>query len=128
MDIKKLQIIPEPIVPNNQAKNKMSPDKPAESFQDVLFRELDNARQIKISAHAQRRLVERNIDLNQKDWGEIASAMNKAASKGSINSLLIHGEMALIVSVKNRTVISAMNKEDLKEHVFTNIDSAVIIK
>lgn len=128
MEIKKLQIIPEPVVPKNDAKNKKLPDKPAESFQDVLFRELDSARQIKISAHAQRRLVERNIDIDRKDWEKITGAMNKAESKGAVNSLLIHGELVLIVSVKNRTVISAMDKENMKEHVFTNIDSAVIIK
>lgn len=73
-------------------------------------------------------MMERNIKLDQTDWHKINNAINKAENKGAHNSLLIHGELALIVSVKNRTVISAMDEVSMKEHVFTNIDSAVIIK
>jgi len=36
--------------------------------------------------------------------------------------------LALIVSIKNRTVITAVDGQSLKENVFTNIDSAVIAR
>jgi flagellar operon protein len=36
-------------------------------------------------------------------------------------------DVALVVSVRNRTVITAMDKENLRNNVFTNIDSAVIV-
>jgi len=34
---------------------------------------------------------------------------------------------AFIVSVTNRTVITALDGSSMKENVFTNIDSAVIV-
>jgi flagellar operon protein len=34
---------------------------------------------------------------------------------------------ALVVSIKNRTVITAVDPGSLKDNVFTNIDSAVIV-
>ena len=33
---------------------------------------------------------------------------------------------AFVVSVPNRTVITAVGSEHMREHVFTNVDSAVI--
>ena len=33
---------------------------------------------------------------------------------------------AFVVSVKNRVVITAVDREGLKDQVFTNIDSAVL--
>lgn len=129
MNIGRINVVPEPLVqksgPGNQKK---VTEKTAESFQDIFSRELAGAKQIKVSAHAQRRMLERNITLDRADWEKINSAVNKAESKGARNSLLIHGDLALIVNITNRTLISAMDEESIKEHVFTNIDSAVIIK
>jgi flagellar operon protein len=129
MEINRINVIPEPLIQKNKPGSpKKAVKKTAESFQDIFSRELAGAKQIKVSAHAQRRMLERNITLNRADWEKINHAVSRAESKGAKNSLLIHGELALIVSVKNRTVISAMDEESIKEHVFTNIDSAVIIK
>ena len=33
---------------------------------------------------------------------------------------------AFVVSVKNKTVITAVDAQSMREHVFTNIDSAVL--
>jgi flagellar operon protein len=35
-------------------------------------------------------------------------------------------DLAMVVSVRNRTVVTVVDKEHLKQNVFTNIDSAVI--
>ncbi|AGL01652.1 TIGR02530 family flagellar biosynthesis protein [Desulfoscipio gibsoniae] len=128
MLIKGVHIVPEPVIQNTCTTKTTSPGKQIESFQDYLSQSLTDAKQVKLSAHAKQRMIERNIVLNQTDWHKINNAINKAENKGARNSLLIHGELALIVSVKNRTVISAMDEVSMKEHVFTNIDSAVIIK
>lgn len=128
MKINGTHIIPEPIVQKTNVPGKAPSDKRTASFQEILFREQAAAQKIKLSAHAQRRLLERNIQLAPGDWAKINNAVNRAEAKGANNSLLIHGELALIVNVKNRTVISAMDEESVKEHVFTNIDSAVIVK
>ena len=52
--------------------------------------------------------------------------MVKLAEKGGRESLVIMGDLALIVSVTNKTVITAINGENIRNNVFTNIDSAVI--
>lgn len=101
---------------------------PGKQFGDLLQQELERAGGLKISAHAERRLRERNIVLDSNDMAKIEGAVQKAAAKGSRESLVIYGDIALVASVKNRTLITAVDGEALREHVFTNIDSAVIIK
>ena len=90
-------------------------------FNDVL------KSQLKVSGHAQTRLSSRNIKLGDADWGRVIKGIDMAASKGAKDSLVMLDDIALVVSVKNRTVITAVDKAQLKDNVFTNIDSAVIV-
>ena len=85
------------------------------------------SREIKISAHAQARLSSRGIDLNEARMAKLTEAVDRAAAKGAKESLVLMEDLAVIVSVKNRTVITAVDEASLKENVFTNIDSAVIV-
>jgi len=98
------------------------------SFGEILSAEFERAGGIKLSAHAERRLQERNLTLNREDLSKIEGAVQKAAAKGSRESLVIFGDLALVASVRNRTIITAMQGKDMQDHVFTNIDSAVIVK
>ncbi|MGC8783712.1 MAG: TIGR02530 family flagellar biosynthesis protein [Armatimonadota bacterium] len=82
---------------------------------------------VRFSAHAQARLQSRHIELDAEALRRVENAVDKAAEKGSRESLLLMDDVALIVSVRNRTVITAIDKENLKENVFTNIDSAVVL-
>ena len=82
---------------------------------------------LKLSGHAQTRLASRNIEFGQAEWDRVMSGVERAAQKGSKESLVLVDDVALVVSVKNRTVITAVDKANLKENVFTNIDSAVIV-
>src|SRR5690348_13610872 len=82
---------------------------------------------LKFSAHARERLNLRNINLSQEDVSRMTDAVNKAAAKGARQSLLVMDNQAFIVSVTNRTVITALDGSSMKENVFTNIDSAVIV-
>jgi flagellar operon protein len=94
-----------------------------QTFENVLEKELQD---VKFSKHAQQRLESRNINLSSDDLQNIASAVNKADDKGSNESLVLLRDMAFVVSIKNRTVVTAMTGDSMKENVFTNIDSAVI--
>jgi flagellar operon protein len=94
------------------------------SFDSVLQEEL---RGLTFSRHAQERLQARKIQLNDTDLANLQTAVNRADEKGAKDSLVLMRDMAFIVSVKNRTVVTAMDSEHLKENVFTNIDSAVIV-
>ncbi|MEW5944867.1 MAG: TIGR02530 family flagellar biosynthesis protein [bacterium] len=105
------------------------PSKPAPGqkteFQRIL-EERSAAGGIEFSAHAVRRLEQRSIAMSPDDVTRLAGAVDKAASKGARESLVLLNDNAMIVSVANRKVITVMALEAMKENVITNIDSAVI--
>ena len=82
---------------------------------------------IKFSGHAQTRLASRRISLSEHDVARLGQAMTKAASKGAKDSLLLMDKTAFVVSIANRTVITAVASDALKDNIFTNIDSAMIL-
>ncbi|MEW6661727.1 MAG: TIGR02530 family flagellar biosynthesis protein [Bacillota bacterium] len=100
----------------------------ATAFKAVLEREIikDNGR-LKFSQHAQERLAKRQVSLSAQDLERLSQAVEQAARKGARESLILMDDLALIVSIANRTVVTAVNGTNIKESVFTNIDSAVII-
>ena len=67
----------------------------------------------------------RNIQLTQTQKDKISQAVNKAEEKGVKDSLVLMDNVAFVVNVKSRTVITAVNSSELKDNVFTNIDGAV---
>ncbi len=82
---------------------------------------------LKFSAHALARLESRNIQLSPADVARMNDMADKAAAKGSKQSLFVMKDTAMVVSIKNRVVITAVDKDSMKDNVFTNIDSAAII-
>jgi flagellar operon protein len=82
---------------------------------------------IKFSNHAVERMKSRGINYSPEDLQRLNQAVAKAAAKGSKDSLVLLNDSALIVSVKNNTVVTVMDKNALKENVFTNIDSTVVL-
>lgn len=82
---------------------------------------------LKLSAHANQRLSERSIKIDAETWAKVNNAVDKAEAKGIEDTLVLTSEAALIVNVKNRTVVTAMDKGSLNGNVFTNIDGAVIV-
>lgn len=97
-------------------------------FHELLLEKLEQSEKIKFSAHAQTRLASRNIHLGSENLQKLSDAVQLAESKGARDSLILMDNLAFIVNVDNRTVITAMDEESIKESVFTNIDSAVIVK
>jgi|YelNatPaOPRAMG01_1025707.scaffolds.fasta_scaffold12065_2 flagellar operon protein len=96
------------------------------SFADTLKQAEGRMGTLKFSAHAQMRIQSRRIDLGATDIQRIEGAVQKVADKGGRESLVLMDDTAFVVSVPNRTVITVVDKENLKQNVFTNIDSAVI--
>lgn len=92
------------------------------SFETILQ---DNV--LRLSHHAELRLKQRGIDLKPEQMAKIQSAIDKAAAKGAKDTLILLNQTALIVNVKNRTIITAMDGANMKDNVFTQIDSAVIL-
>jgi len=96
-------------------------------FDAILKQQQFQNEEIKFSRHAELRLQSRNINLTQAQKDKMKEAVNRAQSKGVRDSLVLMDNLAFVVNVKSRTVITAANSNDLKENVFTNIDGAVII-
>lgn len=109
------------------AKDRLQQDKVgSESFQQALIKASDS-NGLKFSKHAMERIEARKLSLSDQRLSSISEAVAKADAKGSRESLIIMKDMALVVSVRNRTVITAMDPEGMKGNIFTNIDSAVVM-
>lgn len=82
---------------------------------------------LKFSAHAMNRLRERSIPMNGEMMNKLEKAVDTAAAKGSKESLILTNDAAFIVSVKNKTVITVVDRNQMSGNVFTNIDSTVVL-
>jgi len=98
----------------------------APSFRQFLEQKVSEAKEeIRFSSHAEKRLNSRNIQMTPEIMNRLQNAVAKAKEKGAQETLMIFENFSLIVSVKNNTVITAIDNQGMKENVFTNIDSAV---
>lgn len=91
------------------------------SFDRVL---LDKADQIKFSRHAAKRLETRNISISEEQKARLEDAAEQAMEKGMTESLVMVDDLAFILNVRNKTIVTAVN--DTANAVFTNIDGAII--
>jgi flagellar operon protein len=97
------------------------------SFGDVLAGKLQQpSKPVTFSGHALQRLERRGIALDDQTLARLNGGVDRAAAKGSRSSVVLVDDSAFVVSVPNRTVITAVDREHMKDQVFTNIDSAVI--
>jgi flagellar operon protein len=79
-----------------------------------------------LSAHAKDRIERREIPFDGPVAARLEAAVDRAAAKGGRESLVLVDDTAFVVSVRNRTVITAVDRARMRDQVFTNIDSAVI--
>ncbi len=98
---------------------------PGQSFAEAL-EQAGGSQPLQFSRHALARVQRRGIELDSATLGRLSDGVGRAASKGSRDSLVLVDGTAFVVSVSNRTVITAVGSEQMKDNVFTNIDSAVI--
>ncbi|NLP00766.1 MAG: flagellar biosynthesis protein [Clostridiaceae bacterium] len=96
-----------------------------EDFSSILSQKLNESRDIKISKHAAMRIESRNIELDSSRVERLKNAVDKASTKGVRDTLVVMDDMAFVVNVNARTVITALNQNELKDNVFTHIDGAV---
>lgn len=95
-------------------------------FGRILAERLQPGSGLRFSKHALQRLERREIEISTDDLQRLDSAVDRARAKGARESLVLLDELALVVSVRNQTVITATDAASRKDNVFTNIDSAVI--
>lgn len=98
------------------------------SFEEILKQKQDVTEnsELKFSKHASMRLEDRHISLSQEQSERLETGVLKASEKGINESLVIVDSLAFIVSVPNKTVVTAMDQTESDSNIFTNIDGAVI--
>ena len=116
---------------NAPARARTQPVRPAAgattgpAFADVL-RDAQSTQPVQFSKHALQRLERRQLDVDPTTLNRLAGGIDRAAGKGSRDAVVLVDDTAFVCSVKNRTVITAVGRDQMKDHVFTNIDSAVV--
>ena len=82
---------------------------------------------VEFSKHASQRLAQRNLNLSGEDLAKLDKTVEQMAQKGAKESLIYLNDIALVVSVSSRKVITAMDGASARDNIFLNIDSAAII-
>ncbi|KAA3659194.1 MAG: flagellar biosynthesis protein [Calditrichaeota bacterium] len=95
------------------------------SFQSLLQKALNSEEPLKFSKHVQARIDQRGISMNAMQMDALQQAVGLAAEKGIRDSLVVVQDAAFIVNVPSKTVITALNQNEMQQRVFTNIDGAV---
>jgi len=113
--------------PHSTRSEQISNKNSSSTFEEILKKEIDKSSNFIISNHAAKRLEDRNIRFTEEDMNSINKGINMASEKGARDSLILYKDVALVASIKNRTIITAVDRDESKGNVFTNIDSVVLL-
>jgi flagellar operon protein len=107
----------------NRTKNNSTANN--KNFIDLFNRALETpaTEPIRISAHASKRLADRNINLDDEMKASLNLTLNELSARGAKDSLIVTKEAAFLVNVPNRTMITAMSIDEMQNGIVTNIDS-----
>lgn len=122
---------PSPVSPQQRRTPDATNPADQNNFSDKLKeaqRQQDSApADVKLSAHAEQRIEQRDISLDATQRQSLNEALSKLDQKGSRDALLLRSDAAFLVNVPNRTVVTAMPQDELQDRVFTQIDSAMLL-
>ena len=104
-----------------------SPRPAQEGFAAVLAEQVQRTDSVRLSAHAGQRLASRNLTLSPQTLTQLADAVDQVAAKGAREALVLMDDLALVVNVPKRTVITALDAGEARNNVFTQIDSAIVV-
>ncbi len=121
-DIKEI-ILRSQIAPVSQPKAKETKG----LSESVSFDSILQEAELKVSKHATKRLDSRQIDLAKMDQAQLKSAIETLEKKGARDSLVLMGDLAFIINVPSKTLVTAISKEQMRDQVFTNIDSTILV-
>ncbi len=118
-----MDFVRSPVDSPNQSKSIGS------TFAEILSDKLpEDSPNVRFSMHAQERMALRNIDVNQDTITQLNDAMDMAQEKGAHDSVVIMKDKAFVVNVDKRMVVTAFDNTSAFERMFTQIDSAVVLK
>jgi flagellar operon protein len=98
------------------------------SFRELLNRRLESDRkELSFSKHADLRAKERNIAIEEADLSRLSEACDRAAGKGVRDALIVMNDSAFIVNAGSKVVVTVVDKNEMKDNIFTNIEGAVFL-
>lgn len=124
----RLTILPRPIAtsqPGTSPATRRSESAQGSSFDQLLRSRLEQP-DVRFSRHASERMQQRGIQMTPAQNERLNKAVSMADAKGGRDSLVLLDDLALVVSIKNQTVVTVTERDQMQNNVFTNIDSAVI--
>ncbi|MFE0506479.1 TIGR02530 family flagellar biosynthesis protein [Peribacillus butanolivorans] len=98
-----------------------------QGFQQHFQEAISTNEKLTISKHAQMRMDQRKIVIEQQTWDKIADKANEAKKMGVTESLIIIDNAALVISTKNNKVITVVDREEASSQIFTNINGAILL-
>ncbi len=96
-------------------------------FNDILNQKVAENSILKFSDHAVKRMNQRDMHPSQIELERLNEGVEKAREKGAVSSLILVDQNAYVVSIKNETVITALDRDTVRGNVFSNIDSVAIV-
>jgi flagellar operon protein len=118
--------VPGTTAPSGAPAGRTRPGAGGRSFAAVLAEQGRAQQALHFSAHALDRVRRRDISMDAATLARLESGTARVAAKGGREALILVDDTAYVVSVRNSTVITAVGRDQMKDQVFTNIDSAAI--
>ena len=115
---------------SHRLKDGSSQNVQTDEFKNLLKSQIETTQKehgIELSMHAAKRLQEREISIDSGEFLKLKEALTKLKDKGGRDSLVVTNNAAYIVDVQNNKIVTAMDKNNMAENVFTKIDSTVFI-
>lgn len=109
----------------DEANLKKSQEK--SEFDKLLGNVEDKSKEVTMSSHAMKRLEERNIEFDGNEYLKLKDAMAKLKTKGGHDSLVITPKAAYVLDVDKGMVVTAVDRDNMNENVFTKIDSTIFM-
>lgn len=96
-------------------------------FAAMMQERIQQAEGVQFSKHAETRIKQRGINMSEDVMADLNLAVEKARAKGAKDTVIIGSEGAFIVNVPNNIVVTTISEQEMKNNIFTNIDSAVLM-
>ena len=102
----------------------------SKEFNNILQKEItkrEDGQGVRLSLHAEQRIKDRNLKVDKEEFGKLRDGIERLRSKGGRESLIVTEKAAYIVDVDKNKIVTAIDKNNLGENVFTKIDSTLFI-
>lgn len=124
----RINIHPIPFHPNvTKVHKQLERSETNQSSFSQMLNHYNTIEPLKISKHASERMQLRDISISDQEWNVITEKVSEAKQKGVKQPLVILDQATLIVSAANNTVITALDRQEAKEQLFTNIDGTIVL-